>query len=122
MWRSPHNPTPYDDDFEDQPTQSWFHQWILGATLPACFLSYGIRTVLAGHATYGSRATIDLRGVDAIAYGISMIAIGVFLHSHYFWGNVFNQAWWAVLAKIFSAAAFIASSAVLIIRVGILGR
>ncbi len=120
--RFPHNPTPYDDDFEDQPTQSVFHQWVLGATLPACFLSYGIRTVLTGQATYTHYASIELRGIDAVAYGVSMIAIGVFLHFHYFWGNIFNQAWWAVLGKILSAAVFIVSTVTLIIRVGIFGR
>ena len=50
-----------------------------------------------------------------------MLAVGVFLHFHYFWGNVYNQAWWAVLGKILSAA-FIAATVTLIIRVGILGR
>ena len=122
MWRTPHNPTPYDDDFEDQPAQSWFHQWILGASLPACFLSYGLRTILTGHATYAHNASMDLRGIDAVAYGVSMLAIGLFLHFHYFWGNVYSQAWWAVLGKIVSAAAFIASMGTLIIRVGIFGR
>ena len=120
--RFPYNPTPYDDDFEDQPAQSWFHQWVLGATLPACFLSYGIRTILTGQATYTHHASIDLRGVDAVAYGVSTIASGVCLHFHYFWGNVFNQAWWAVLGKILAAAAFIASMGVVIIRVGVFGR
>ncbi len=122
MGPSPYNPTPYDDDFEDQPGQSWFHQWVLGATLPACFLSYGVRTIATRHASYANHVSIDLRGFDAVAYGISMLAVGLFLHFHYFWGNVFNQAWWAVLGKILSAAAFIASTITLIIRVGILGR
>jgi hypothetical protein len=120
--RFPHGPTPYDDDFADQPAQSWFHQWILGVTLPACFLSYGVRSALTGHATLSNHVSMDLRGVDAVAYGVSMLAVGVFLHFHYFWGNIYNQAWWSVLGKILSAIAFIASTAALIIRVGIFGR
>lgn len=122
MWRSPYNPSPYDDDWEDQPAQSGFHQWFLGATLPLLAAGYAGHVLLTNHATYGGRNPIELRGTDATAYGLSVLAVALFLHFHYFWGNVFNQAWWAVLGKILSAASFIASTATLIVRVGVLGR
>ena len=45
----------------------------------------------------------------------------MFLHCHYFRGNVYNQAWFAVLGKIVAACGFIAGVGTLIVRVGVLG-
>ena len=44
-----------------------------------------------------------------------------FVHCHYFWGNVYNQAWLAVLGKIIGACGFIAGVAFVVIRNGVLG-
>src|SRR5687767_2810278 len=96
-WRSPHNPTAYDDDWEDQPAQSGVHQWGLGLGFPALILGYGIWVLLRGQAQFGGDFPMTLRGHNAIAYGVSAVCAAVFLHCHYFWGNVYNQAWFAVL-------------------------
>ena len=50
------------------------------------------------------------------------MSIAVFMHCHYFWGNIYNQAWFAVLGKIIAGCGFIAGLGIVIIRVGILGR
>ena len=57
----------------------------------------------------------------AIAFGAAAASAGVFLHCHYFRGNVYNQAWFAVLGKIVAACGFIAGVGTLIVRVGVLG-
>ena len=59
-WRFPYNPSAYDDDWEDQPSQGW--------------------------------------------------------------GNVYNQAWPAVLGKILAACGFVAGLGFLLIHNGVLGR
>jgi hypothetical protein len=124
MWhRTPHNPGPYDDDWEDQPGQGPFYQWALGAAVPLLVLAYGVYVVVTQQASYGygRRAPIHLHGLNAVALGVAAISVAVFLHCHYFWGNVYDQAWFAVLGKILAACGFIAGLGTLIVRVGVLG-
>ena len=122
-WRASYKQTAYDDDWEDQPAQSSVHKWVLGLFGPALLLSYGIWVLVTKAAEFsGDRATMDLRGENAIAYGLAVISIALFLHCHYFWGNIYNQIWFAVLGKIVSACGFIAAAVFLCIHIGILGR
>jgi hypothetical protein len=123
VWlRRPYNPTAYDDDWEDQPAQSAFHKWVLGVLAPALILSYGIWILITREAEFGSYITMTLHGYNAIAFGTAMISAAVFLHCHYFWGNIYNQAWFAVLGKIIAATGFISGLLFLCIHIGILGR
>ena len=119
-WRLPHNPTAYDDDWEDQPGQGPFYQWGLGVLVPLLVLGYGVLVLTTPGAAY-ARVGMSLGGVNAIAFGAAAASAGVFLHCHYFWGNVYNQAWFAVLGKIIAACAFIAALGTLIVRVGVFG-
>jgi hypothetical protein len=118
--RLPHNPAAYDDDWEDQPAQGPFYQWGLGVALPLLILCFGTYAVATRQAAYG-QVPMQLHGLNAVAFGIAGISLGVFLHCHYFWGNIYNQAWFAVLGKIAAACGFITALAVLIVRVGVLG-
>jgi hypothetical protein len=119
-WRAPHNPTAYDDDLEDQPGQGWFYQWALGVALPLVILFFGVRVTARQQALVGREMPVQLTGYDAIALGIAGISLAVFLHCHYFWGNIYNQAGLAVLGKIIAACGFIAGLFTLIVRVGLL--
>ena len=120
MFRSPHNPTAYDDDWEDQPGQGFFYQWGLGLVLPAAIIACAACAVLLGRVAIGRQALL-LHGANALALGLAGISLGVFLHCHYFWGNIYNQAWFAVLGKIVAAGGFIAGLGILILRVGVPG-
>jgi hypothetical protein len=64
---------------------------------------------------------MTFHGLNAVALGIAGMSAGIFVHCHYFWGNVFNQAWVAVLGKIVSAIAFIAALVFVLIHNGVLG-
>ena len=122
MWqRTPYNPGPYDDDW-DQPGQGPFYQWILGAALPLAILIYGIFAIVTRQTTIGGQQPMHLEGLNATAIGIAAVSLGLFLHCHYFWGNIYNQVWFAVLGKIVSACGFIVGLGILLIRVGVLGR
>src|SRR5947199_119053 len=91
MWRrSSYQPTAYDDDWEDQPGQGAFYQWGVGIAVPLVILGFGLRAIALQQAAYG-RIPMDLRGINAIAYGAAEISAAVFLHCHYFWGNIYNQ-------------------------------
>jgi hypothetical protein len=122
-FQRPYNPTAYDDDFEDQPRQGPFYQYVLGAALPVLILYYGVRMIVRQEAGFDSEGVrMILHGMSAMALGIAAISLAVFLHCHYFWGNIYDQAWFAVLGKIISACGFIAGLAVLIWRVGVQGH
>jgi hypothetical protein len=119
--RSPHNPSPYDDDWEDQPPQGPFFRWILGVSVPLAMVGLAARALVRREVNFSGRVAITLHGTNAVAFGVAIVAAAVFLHCHYYWGNVYNQAWFAVLGKIISACAFIAGLATVIVRVGVLG-
>jgi hypothetical protein len=121
QWRSPHNPTAYDDDWEDQPGQGLFYQWGLGVALPLALAAYGCYAIAARQVTFGGHSSMTLHGSNAAAFGVAWVSAGAFLHCHYFWGNVFNQAWFAVLGKIVAACGFIAGLAFVLVRNGVLG-
>ena len=120
-WRLPHNPTANDDDWEDQPGQGTFYQWGLGVAVPLALIGYGIYAVAMQQITFGSRISMTLHGLNAIAFGIAWVSAGVFVHCHYFWGNIFNQAWFAVLGKIIAGCGFIAGLVFVLVRNGVLG-
>jgi hypothetical protein len=122
-WRHPYNPTPYDDDWEDQPAQGPFHQWGLGVLLPLLLAAYGLRAVVTRQAQFvGGTIPMTLHGLNATAFGIAWISAALFLHCHYFWGNVQNQGAFAVLGKILSACGFIAALGLVLVRNGVLGK
>ena len=120
-WRLPHNPTAYDDDWEDQPGQGPLYQWGLGVAVPLALIAYGIYAIAIQHITFGSRISMTLHGLNARAFGIAWVSAGIFVHCHYFWGNIFNQAWFAVLGKIVAACGFIAGLVFVLVRNGVLG-
>jgi len=120
-WRVPHNPTAFDDDWEDQPRQGPFYQWGLGVVLPLALIVYGGSAIALRQVTFGGQSSMTLRGANAAAFGVAWVSAGVFLHCHYFWGNVFDRAWFAVLGKIVAACGFIAGLVFVLVRNGVLG-
>src|SRR5688500_1713390 len=125
MWtRLPHNPSPYDDDWEDQPAHdSPFHKWGLGLLLPLALVAYGVWVYATGVATLreGHGSAITLRGPNATAWAVAAASVGLFLHCHYFWGAIYDQVWFAVLGKIAAAGAFCVAVFYVLVRVGVLG-
>lgn len=122
FWRIPHNPTAYDDDFEGQPSQSWWHKWMLGVVVPLGLIGLGLWMCITQEITTIGRNQTTFRGSNAFALGCAAVSIGWFLHFHYFWGNIYDQAWFAVLGKFVALIAMIASLGFLIVHAGVLGR
>lgn len=120
-WRSPHNPTAYDDDWEDQPGQGTVYQWGLGVFVPLLLVGYGVYAIVVQQIDFGGHVSTTFRGLNAIAFGVAWVSAGVFVHCHYFWGNVYNQAWFAVLGKILAACGFIAGLGFVLVRNGVMG-
>jgi hypothetical protein len=120
-WRSPHNPTAYDDDWEDQPGQGPSFKWGLGLFVPLLLAAYGLYVMATRRAEFGLDISMTLAGANAVAFGIAWLSGGLFLHCHFFWGNVYNQAWFAVLGKILAACGFIAGLGFVLIHNGVFG-
>lgn len=89
--------------------------------LPLVIFGYGLHAALGQHVTFDGRVSMTLNGVNAIAYGVACMSAAMFLHCHYFWGNVYDQIWFAVLGKIIAACGVIGGLVTLIVRVGVLG-
>jgi uncharacterized BrkB/YihY/UPF0761 family membrane protein len=119
--RLPHDPTAYDDDWEDQPAQRPFYKWALGVAVLLVILGFGLHAISTGEAVYGGQMKLTLHGINADAFGVAAVSAAVFMHCHYFWGNVYDQAWFAVLGKIIAAIGFIVGLGVLLIRFGLFG-
>ena len=124
FWRVPHNPSAYDDDFEGQPTQGWWHKWMLGIIAALAMIGWGLFALSTQHAILFSRnlQRETFHGPNALALGCAGASLGLFLHFHYFWGNIYDQAWFAVLGKVATLIGLIASLAFVIVRVGVLGH
>ena len=62
--------------------------WLLGAGMALVPIGYGVRCLQTGHATFfGSRGShLNLDGSAAVALAVAYIAVGVFIHAHWFWG------------------------------------
>jgi hypothetical protein len=100
------------DDAEDLaygPSGGPLKQWLAGAVLAAIPFVYGIVCIHCGHTTlfgrYGNN--LDVTGVAGFWLAVAYIALGSFLHFHYFWG-LSGRLWkFSQAGKIFSALVFV---------------
>jgi hypothetical protein len=120
--RPNYEPTAYDDDWEDIPASGPIAKWFGGMIVPLALIAYGITCIITQHGIVGSRTPLELHGMKAVALGIATVSIALFLHCHYFWGNIYHLSAWAVLGKIVSLIAFIGSIGYLLWYVGVLGK
>lgn len=70
------------------PSGGRLKMWLLGVGLALIPIYYGIRCMQAGRTTFfGTRgARLELTGSEAMAMAIAYIAVGLFIHAHWFWG------------------------------------
>jgi len=76
------------ESLSHSPSGGRVKMWLLGFGFALVHIYYGIRCLQAGHTTFfGSRGShLDLTGSSAVAMAIAYIAVGVFIHAHWFWG------------------------------------
>ena len=78
------------DDAEDlsyAPSGGRPKMWLMGVGVALIPIVYGIHCLTTGEARFfGSRDSLDLRGSGATALAIAYIAVGAFIHFHWFWG------------------------------------
>ena len=83
--------------------------WVLGIGLAMIPVGYGLYCLNIGHARIiGSRGSyLDLSGSAAQAMAIAYIAVGLFIHAHWFWGLRVRLEPWSPILKIVSVLAFL---------------
>lgn len=86
--RNPYEETTNDiDDFSNLPSGGPIKMWLLGVGLSLIPFIYGIRCFRKGEARlFGRDDDLDLTGTSAISLAIAYLALGLFIHAHWFWG------------------------------------
>ncbi len=90
FWTNKDHRTALDDaeDLAHAPSGGRVKMWLLGVGLALVPLGYGVHGLLTGHARFFGRrgSHLDLDGSAAVALAIAYIAVGVFIHAHWFLG------------------------------------
>ena len=76
------------DSLAHSPSGSRIKMWLIGFCLALVQIVYGVRCLFTGHARLFGRngSHLDLVGSSAISLAIAYVALGFFIHAHWFWG------------------------------------
>lgn len=110
LWFNKDRRTILDDagDFAYGPSGGRTKQWVAGVVIPLIIITYGVVCLKTGSTTLpGRRTSIELHGTEGITLACAYLALGAFLHFHYFWGlherlHPFSEA-----LKVISLLAFL---------------
>jgi hypothetical protein len=60
--------------------------WLIGVGLASLLIYFGLDCALSARAVLGTTMFHrEVQGLPAVSYGIGWIAVGMFIHFHYFW-------------------------------------
>lgn len=98
------------EDLAYSPSGGPVKMWLLGVGLALFPIGYGIKCILAGQATLWGRynSQLDVTGSSAVALATAYIAVGVFIHAHWFWGLLPKFEIVSYILKFLAALVFIA--------------
>jgi hypothetical protein len=107
------------EDLAYSPTGGRIKMWLLGVGLALIPVWYGVHCLFTGHARlFGhSGSPLELNGSAAKALAISYIAIGGFIHAHWFWGLQPRFEQLSYLLKVVAVLVFLCSFGYTIYRV-----
>jgi hypothetical protein len=89
FWTNKEHRTAFDDaeDLAYPPSGGRAKMWLLGIALALIPIGYGIYCLRTGRALmFGQNADLDVTGPGAVALAIAYMAVGIFIHAHWFWG------------------------------------
>jgi hypothetical protein len=83
--------------------------WLGGVVLALVAVGYGLYCLITGHAFFpGEGQDLDVYGSAAVALAIAYLAVGVFMHVHWFWGLHPRLAVFAPVLRIIAVVVFLA--------------
>lgn len=96
------------EDLAYSPSGGRTKQWIAGAAIPLCIIAYGVVCLKTGSTTLpGRRGSIELHGTEGVTLACAYLALGAFLHFHYFWGLQERLQPFSEPLKVLSLLAFL---------------
>jgi len=92
------------------PSGGRLKMWLLGAGLALIPIGYGLRCLFTGQALFFARrgAHLEVTGPAAVSLAIAYIAVGMFIHAHWFWGLHPRLEPLSEVLKILSVLVFLA--------------
>lgn len=108
---------PFIDFDDDSPSDAW-SKWFMGIVVPVAIASYGLSGIVERQFTlYGRRGIRrPLTGWDAVAGGMAVISIAVFLHARYFMAHSTTISQYTELAKVAALLTGIGSIGFIFVR------
>lgn len=106
------NTGPFDlvESLSTSPEGGPAHQWIGGVVAALVPVGYGVANLIQGTAVMPSRSQagrVLLTGLPATSLSIGFIAMGLFLHFHFFWGISAKLNPYCMIGKIIAIVLFI---------------
>ena len=120
FWTNKVHRTAFDDaeDLAYPPSGGRIKMWLLGVGLALVPIGYAIHCLHTGHALlFGQNADLDVTGSSAVALAIAYIAVGIFIHAHWFWGLQAKLQAVSYILKLLAVLLFLGSFGYAIYRV-----
>jgi hypothetical protein len=121
FWTNRQHRTALDDaeDLAYAPSGGGFTKWFVGVGVALIPIAYGVHCFMAGETRFFGRAgsSLDLRGSGAIALAVAYIAVGAFIHFHWFWGLIGRLEPFSYLLKCLAVLVFLGGFGYAIYRI-----
>ncbi len=102
------------------PGGGWWAIVFGGIAVPLVLVGYGVSCIAMRRAwLFGHEVSLPVSGSEATSVGIAAITAGLFLHSHYFCGNLALLARWSWIGKVVGAIGFILGLGYVVVRLGV---
>ncbi len=99
------------ESLSENPSGGRAKMWLAGVGFALVPAGYGVHCLRTGHAwlpgQYGSG--LDTQGSTAVAIAIAYVALGAFMHFHYFWGLHAKLRGVSPLLKLLAVITFLGS-------------
>jgi hypothetical protein len=91
------------------PSGGRLKMWLAGVGMAILPAGYGIHCLFAGRAVLPGQNgdSMEVSGPAAIALAVAYIAVGAFIHFHYFWGLHPKLYRWSDILKVLAVVVFI---------------
>jgi hypothetical protein len=94
----------------DEPSGGRVKMWLVGVGVALAPVIYGVYCLISGHAILpGDPESLDVYGDAAFGLAIASMAVGLFIHAHWFWGLHPRYSFLCAPLKLVALVVFLAS-------------